>query len=104
MGSRSTAATSLRDLKVARRSKAESQRAHACRRASERYDLQLSDEKLASLVRQIMTGRAQFIEKQSNRVSIFQVDVEGRHAFVAYDKHRKSIITFLTHDMVKPTL
>lgn len=46
----------------------------------------------------IHNGTAKFVEKQSNRVTVFDVEIRGIEARVVYDKERKSIITAVTPD------
>jgi hypothetical protein len=43
----------------------------------------------------IQEGEAQFVEKQSNRVSIFQLTYKEKSVKVVYDKLRKTIVSFL---------
>lgn len=45
-----------------------------------------------------------FLEKQSNRVSMFAVKVEGEWVPVIYDKARHSIATFLPLEALEPYL
>ena len=75
--------------------KAKSQRKHAIKRALQRYDLDINQEKLVELVQSIQNGKAKFLEKQSLRVSIFEVEVNGKKTRVVYDKIRKTIVSFL---------
>jgi hypothetical protein len=93
--------------------KARSQRRHALRRAAERYGLSLTESDMASILQQITSGRARLVEKQSNRVSLYEVeilrdnlsDLERRcgglcdpevvTALVCHDKFRNEISSFL---------
>ena len=75
--------------------KAKAQRRHAKTRALQRYDLDLSREDLEELVRQIQLGKAEFILRQSCRVSFFAVELRGQKFPVVYDKQRKTIVTVL---------
>lgn len=72
---------------------------HASRRASERYNIRLSNDKEQEIVRAIQTHRAQFIEKQSVRVSVFDVIVDDKIVRVVYDCHRKCLITFIPREV-----
>jgi hypothetical protein len=77
------------------RSKLRAQRKHAKRRALERYGLGLGRSDIAEVVKKIQAGEAVFVEKQSGRVSVWDVEVGGKTARVVYDKLRKNIATFL---------
>jgi hypothetical protein len=76
-------------------SKAKSQKRHAARRLHERFDIQIKQHEYQELVRQIQSGQAKFIEKQSNRVKVLEVELRGIKIRVCYDKQRKTIITAL---------
>ena len=80
---------------MSRTPKAQTQRRHAQRRAYERHGLQLTRHDLNEIVRQIQAGKAHFVERQSHRVSLFDIDIDGRSARVVYDKQRKTIVSFL---------
>ncbi len=90
--------------------KARSQRRHTTKRAAQRYDLHLTHRDLEGIVRDIRENRARLVERQSNRVSLYEVKVVKslddvwRHipesfevvvALVAYDNHRQQISSFL---------
>lgn len=81
------------------RSKAVAEKRHAMRRFAQRFPRELTDDEYNSLIKQIQSGKARFIEKQSNRISIFQVKIEDITAIAVYDKSRKTIITFLNKEM-----
>jgi len=72
-------------------SKKQSQEIHARRRAYERYGVFILPGAMDALVKTIQKGRAQFVKRQSNRISIFDVDNKR----VVYDRKRKTIVTFL---------
>lgn len=79
-----------------RGSKVKAQRRHAQKRAAERFGLFLNRDQLNALVKQIQTGYALLVEKQSNRVSVWRVSLpDGGSANVVYDKQRHTIVTFL---------
>jgi hypothetical protein len=86
--------------------KAKSQRKHAKRRAQERYGLWLTDSQINSITQMIRTGQAVPVERQSRRVSIYDLKVarpqdligdnsEPVPVRVAFDYTRNEIITFL---------
>lgn len=83
------------------RDKASCQVSHARKRALERFDLDLSRDAIMRMVGQIQAGRARHVMKQSCRVSIFEIRHEQVTLYVAYDKQRKSISTFLTRQMIE---
>jgi len=68
---------------------------HAKIRARERYGISLDENKMRSIVRKIQMGHATFLKKQSNRVSIYLIEVDGQMMRVVYDKLRKVLVTCL---------
>lgn len=81
------------------RSKKKDQTRHVQKRAIERFGINLSEAQQQALIRQIQQGNAKFVIKQSNRITIFDVEHEGNTIRVVYDKDRKSLATVLTTDM-----
>lgn len=71
------------------------ERAHAKKRALERFSISYNKEVRREIISTIKAGAAILLRKQSNRVSLWKVQVAGQDCKVAYDKHRKEIITFL---------
>jgi len=84
-----------------KRNKKTCQAIHATKRGVERAGIVLGPKSQAEIVRMIqgVIPGAKFLEKQSNRVSLFDVEWEGHRLVTAYDRHRKQIITILTHEM-----
>lgn len=79
-----------------KKSKSQAQRIHAKRRALQRYDLALNREQLDALVKRIQTGdNVTFVLKQSNRISHYELEIEGKKVRVVYDRERHNIVTFL---------
>lgn len=74
--------------------KAQSQRVHAKRRLDERYGMEINRHQIRDLVAQIQSGKAEHVETQTNRLSIKTVCFNGVKIPVAYDKQRKTIVTF----------
>lgn len=68
---------------------------HAKMRAMERFNLNLSDVQYKQMCSMIKQGKCKIIDKQSSRVSIHELNWEGKNLVVAYDKERHTIITFL---------
>lgn len=76
--------------------KTQSERIHAKQRAKERYDLDLNRHDLQAIVDIIQDNRsAEFVRATSLRVSVFKLPYKGKLVCVAYDKMRKTIVTFL---------
>jgi hypothetical protein len=71
------------------------QNRHARRRAAARFGINMGPRFHEELVTAIQTGKASFVEKQSNRISVWDVDYEGKVARIVYDRIRKQIVTFL---------
>lgn len=77
--------------------KEKSQLIHAQRRCRERYGLTLGTKAYDDLCGKLQDGGADcvFLEKQSNRISLFAVWYEDEWVPVVYDKIRHTIATFL---------
>lgn len=73
-------------------------RSHAKRRAAERYGIFLGKEEQGRIVKDIQEGKATLLEKQSLRVSVWEVKVEGKIIPVCFDKKRQAIITCLPQE------
>jgi hypothetical protein len=72
---------------------------HAKRRAGERHGVNLHQDLLAKLVKQIQTGEAEYVSCQSRRVSKWLVTTpDGKRLPVVYDGNRMTIITVLPAD------
>lgn len=86
--------------------KKELQKKHAKKRFQTRYGISLTPELHKLLVRKIQKGEAVKVEKQSNRVSIWDIDVsnclpdspEVEELRVVYDSNTKNIVTILYKD------
>jgi len=85
-------------------SKKDCQAIHAIRRLKERYSFVSGKKFLGRIVGKIRENNSQFIFKQSNRVAIHKVLIDEIEFFVVYDHKRKSIVTFLTEEMVNNIL
>jgi hypothetical protein len=75
---------------------------HAMKRAKERLGFRLTEELFAQMVSVIKNGKttdklsAQFLEKQSRRCSLYQLNLKPYKPFnVVYDNSRQTIVTFL---------
>jgi len=79
--------------------KKESERAHAKKRAHERYGLELTKGIRDDIRGKIKRSDGNFIRRTSRRVSIWEIEHDNNKYVVAYDTQRKEIVTFLTEDM-----
>ncbi len=85
-------------MKVRRRlSKAEAQRIHARERFQRRKNINFTDELHQEAVGRIrhQDPRAHLIEKQSNRASIWSLEIAEVDCCVVYDSKRENIVTVL---------
>jgi len=71
------------------------QKIHAKSRFFERHDILLTKDLHKELINNIQNGKAKFVKKQSNRVTLWDIDFTDKLIRVVYDKHRKLIITTL---------
>jgi len=83
--------------KVKNRSKARAQFIHTAKRMRERFDMTIGRGMYGIFVSEIQTGKAEFMRKQSNRVTIWRTKHDGQSIVLVYDKMRKTIVTAL-HD------
>lgn len=84
-------------------SKRKRQLAHATRRASLRYGFPLTKNDNLNIVRMIIDGKGRHLERQSNRVSVWEVEYNEQKMKVVYDRNRKVIVTCLPmQDMWDP--
>lgn len=74
-------------------SKDKTQKRHALRRIAERFGVAAPRGEYERLLQDIRAGRAEFMEKQSKRVSVFRTDISGKPARVWYDKDRHTVVT-----------
>lgn len=74
---------------------------HCIRRFRERFGIELHEHQYYEMVKQITSGHALFIDKQSNRVSRFWVELEGQRFAVAYDRLRSKIVTVLMPEWIE---
>lgn len=89
-------------------SKAVAEMRHAIRRATERYDLDLTEDSYLKLCRQVQDGKGQFLGRQTNRLTVWRITADRESRFekeavtanVVYDKLRHRIVTFLPPEAV----
>lgn len=78
-----------------RRSKSKDQQKHFKRRALERFGLHVDKNQYAEIIRMIQAGEGKFVEKQSKRVTVWELEIDDETMRVVYDKHRKTVVTAL---------
>lgn len=76
-------------------SKGKSESFHARKRFGQRLGMTLTRRMHSDLVRCIREGRATFIEAQSNRVTLWRMDIRGESCVIVYDSDRGNIVTVL---------
>lgn len=82
-------------MKNNKNSKKEAQTKHARQRAMERYEIDFTQNKRETMLKQIERGEGRFLRKQSHRVSIFLMVCDNKEVVVVYDKERNNIASFL---------
>lgn len=75
--------------------KSTSQYYHTRRRVAERYGLFLPFDCYRDLVRQVHDGSGRFLEKKTNRISIWEITLAGKKVRAAYDRRRGTIATVI---------
>jgi hypothetical protein len=70
-------------------------RDHSHQRFGLRFDIELTPAIRREIVEMIQTGRSTCVEKQSNRIALHRVEIEGKSVVVVYDKLRAAIVTAL---------
>jgi hypothetical protein len=82
-------------------SKSTAQRIHAKRKFMKRVGIQLTPELRRELSTKILTRKAELVQKQSNRISIYDVKhtVKGKSETfrLVFDRMRKNIVTILNN-------
>ena len=77
--------------------KARSQFLHSANRMYERFGVTMGKHMFREFVTDIQQGRAEFVQRRSNRVTLWRIVHEGHPIVCVYDKLRKTIVTVL-HD------
>lgn len=75
--------------------KKKAQLKHAKRRFEGRFEISLNDNEYLQLINKIQKGRAEFVERQSNRVTIWDIEHNDKTIRVVYDKRTKVIVSAL---------
>lgn len=81
-----------------RPNKAKCQHRHFCRRLLERYGVEAGASMAQEIARKIRQGKGKFLDRQSNRVTIWSVEVNGVDMRVVYDKERHQVVTALPRE------
>ena len=68
---------------------------HARRRFKQRFDISLNDNQYMQLINRIKNGKGEFVKRQSNRITIWDLEFEGELVRVVYDKKTTAIVTAL---------
>lgn len=76
---------------------------HAKRRANERFGIHLDQNSECQMVKQIQNGQAKLLDRQSQRISVWGIEIQGQKVAVVYDNVRKAIVTFMYPNMGTPT-
>lgn len=76
---------------------------HAKRRAEERYGIDLNKQARREIIKMIQTeaDQAQFISRESNSRSLWQVTYNNQPLNIVYDKARSALATVLPTDAVE---
>lgn len=81
-----------------KKTKSKSQYQHAQKRFKERFGITFGHKMRNDIINIIKNGKAELIEKQSLRVSIWAVEYENTHFKIVYDNKRHNIATVLPKD------
>lgn len=74
-------------------SKTKGQHLHANKRCIQRFGVALP---ARQLVAAIQTGKAEFVKRVSNRITIWRHTIAGQPAVMVYDSRRHTIVTVMT--------
>jgi hypothetical protein len=85
--------------KKMKNSKGYAQQRHAKTRCKQRFGFEPTNDMLKQWKNMIIKHKAKFVYKQSNRVTVWDLEYNGHELRVVYDKLRKTICTVLTRDM-----
>ena len=78
-----------------KRDKTHDERKHFKRRLKERYGLEANRHDVHDIVYLIQTQKCNFVMKQSNRITVWDVPFKGEKVRIVYDKVRKAPVTAL---------
>ena len=78
-----------------RNDKGACQTKHAKIRCFQRFGIFPSNTEIQAIIKDIQEGTAKFLQKQTNRISVFGITFHGIEMEVCFDKGRKTLVTFL---------
>lgn len=78
--------------------KAKAQKRHSTIRALQRFGISLDHKKA---IEAIQGNTATFIERQSNRLTVWLIEQDSKRFPVVYDSTRKTIVTVLPNEWLK---
>lgn len=68
---------------------------HLRKRMQQRLGVRLNKHGHQEMVSQIQSGIAKFLRRQSNRITLWALDIKGKQVKVVYDNKRHQIVTVL---------
>jgi hypothetical protein len=86
---------------MAKPKKTDIQKLHAITAARNRYGLAIGDSSLREIVNKIQNKESEFVMTRTRRVVIHKVTYGGVEVFVAYDRMRHTICTFLLEEHIQ---
>ena len=82
-----------------KKGKREFQEKHFGRRLAVRFRQNLTSEEIQQIIKDIQAGKSKFVVRQSNRISIFEVNIRDEcRVWVVYDRSQKTLVTALYPD------
>lgn len=78
-----------------RKPKADTQKKHARLRALQRYGFELTGGLESKLKTLMAEGKTTLVERQSLRVTVHDVELDGKELRFVYDSKRHQVVTFL---------
>ena len=85
----------MRRKKKKIKTKSDAQRAHAKKRFKERYGIEFNRHMRREFVKLIQHNQCHFIERQSSRITVWDLIYEGQVFRVVYDSKRQNIVTVI---------
>jgi len=82
------------------KTKKQTQKIHAKIRCWERLGIYISNDVIERIVKDIQTQKAIFLERQSNRITKWKVDIENIPCIAIYDSNRKTIVTIWRYNEI----
>lgn len=76
-----------------KRTKTQNCKKHFRRRFRERFGIDVHKDLYEKIIKQIRTGKAELVERKSNRVKLYKVVIDETEYQVIYDKLRKTLVT-----------